>query len=103
MYKGRKFQSNFSGGGITPDSGVVLLRQTDKIINLTNRITATAADPRDQNRINYSIGEMLRQRVYRLALGYEGSGQEEMNSLESDLNEFENVTEFKSTRPKRKT
>jgi len=69
--KRRKIQANFSGGEITSDAGVMLLKQADKIINLTDRIAATANDPRDKNKIDHSIGDMIRQRVYGLALGYE--------------------------------
>lgn len=40
-------------------------------INLTDRIAATAFDPRNQKKINHIILAMLFQRVYGLALGYE--------------------------------
>lgn len=69
--KRRKVQANFSGGEITSDAGVMLLRQVDKIINLTGRIAATANDPRNKKKITHSIKDMLRQRIYTLALGYE--------------------------------
>ncbi len=69
--KRRKVQANFSGGEITSDAGVMLLHQVDKIINLTDRIAATANDPRNKKKITHSIRDMLRQRVYSLALGYE--------------------------------
>ena len=68
---GRKVQANFGGGEITSDGGVMLLQQVDRLINLTDRIASTANDPRNQNKIIHSIKDMLRQRVYGLALGYE--------------------------------
>jgi len=64
-------QANFDGGEISSDAGAILLRQADKIINLTDRIAATAFDPRNQKKINHTILAMLHQRVYGLALGYE--------------------------------
>lgn len=67
----RKVQVNFGGGEITSDAGVLLLQQVDKLINLTDRIAATANDPRNQDRIKHTIESMLRQRIYGLALGYE--------------------------------
>ncbi len=67
----RKVQVNFGGGEITSDGGVMLLQQVDKCINLTDRIASTANDPRDRKKITHSIKDMLRQRVYSLALGYE--------------------------------
>lgn len=69
--KSRKVQVNFEGGEITSDAGVMILRRADKIINLTRRIASTANDPRNKKKIRHSIQDMLRQRVYGLALGYE--------------------------------
>jgi hypothetical protein len=69
--KNRKVQANFGGGEITSDAGVMLLNQVDKAINLTERIAATANDPRQKKKIKHTVGDMLRQRIYSLALGYE--------------------------------
>ena len=69
--KSRKVQLNFDGGEITSDAGAMLLNRADKIINLTNRIAATTNDCRCKGKINHKISDMLRQRVYGLALGYE--------------------------------
>jgi len=69
--KRRKVQANFNGGEITSDAGVMLLHQVDKIFNLTDRVAATANDPRNKKKITHSIRDMLRQRIYSLALGYE--------------------------------
>ncbi len=69
--KRRKIQANFDGGEITSDAGVMLLNQADKILKLTSRIASTANDPRHPKKITHSIQDMLRQRIYGLALGYE--------------------------------
>lgn len=69
--KGRKIQLNFDGGEITSDAGAILLNKVDKMINLTDRIASTANDPRCKGKIDHTIGDMIRQRVYALALGYE--------------------------------
>ena len=69
--KRRKIQLNFDGGEITSDAGAILLNRVDKIINLTNRIASTANDPRCKGKADHSIGDLIRQRVYGLALGYE--------------------------------
>jgi hypothetical protein len=69
--KRRKVQENFSGEEITSDAGVMPLIQAGKLINLADRIAATDSDPRCQDKVDHSIGDMLRQRVYSLALGYE--------------------------------
>ncbi|MGI8745806.1 MAG: transposase [Bryobacteraceae bacterium] len=53
------------------DGGAFLLRQTDQRLNLLPRLTQCFLDGRDQDLIKHSVREMLSQRVYGLALGYE--------------------------------
>ena len=69
--KRRKIQANFDGGEITSDAGAILLNSADKMIDLTGRIAAITKDSRCKRKINHKIIDMLRQRVYGLALGYE--------------------------------
>ena len=69
--KSRRVQANFNGGNITSDGGVMLLRQADKQINLTDRIASLIDDPRCKGKVDHPILNMLRQRVYGLAMGYE--------------------------------
>jgi Transposase DDE domain group 1 len=47
------------------------LRQTDRRLNLLPRLAECFLDGRNQNLVDHSIQEMLSQRVYGLALGYE--------------------------------
>ena len=69
--KRRKVQAEFNGGDITSDGGVMLLRQVDRRLQLTKRIAAILNDPRCPSKIQHRLLDMLRQRVYGLALGYE--------------------------------
>ena len=69
--KGRRVQVNFDGGEITSDAGAVLLNRADKIIGLTKRIAPFINDSRCRGKISHKADDMLRQRVYALALGYE--------------------------------
>ncbi len=69
--KGRKVQANFDGGEITSDAGAILLNRADKMIGLTKRIASAINDPRCKGKIDHKAGDILRQRVYGLALGYE--------------------------------
>ncbi len=62
---------SFDGGTISSDGGAFLLRQTDKKLNLLPRLAACFLDGRKQERVEHSILEMLSQRVYGVALGYE--------------------------------
>jgi hypothetical protein len=56
---------------ISTDGGAFLLRQTDQRLNLLSRLSGCFLDGRNPELIEHSITEMLCQRVYGLALGYE--------------------------------
>ncbi len=67
----REIVARFDGGTISSDGGAFLLRQTDQRMNLLPRLAECFLDGRDPERIEHSIQEMLSQRIYGLALGYE--------------------------------
>jgi hypothetical protein len=67
----RQIVARFDGGTISSDGGAFLLRQTDKRLNLLPRLAACFLDGRNQLLVAHSVVEMLSQRVYGLALGYE--------------------------------
>ena len=69
--KSRKVQADFSGGEITSDGGVLLLRKADRKINLTQRIARQMKDPRHRKKCKHTLRDLLRQRTYAIALGYE--------------------------------
>jgi hypothetical protein len=61
----------FRWGTISSDGGAFLLRQTDQRLNLLPRLAHCFLDGRNQEQVEHSILEMLSQRIYGLALGYE--------------------------------
>ena len=63
--KRRKIQAEFSGGDITSDAGVMLLRQIDHRLGLLQSVNQQLPDPRDPKRITHSQLSLLRQRVLR--------------------------------------
>jgi Transposase DDE domain group 1 len=67
----REIVARFDGGTISSDGGALLLRQTDQKLNLLPRLAHCFLDGRDQDRVQHSVQEMVSQRVYGLALGYE--------------------------------
>jgi hypothetical protein len=67
----RRVVAEFSSDRLTTDGGSPLLRQTDRRIGLLRRFAGCFFDGRDPGRIRHSISEMIAQRVYGLALGYE--------------------------------
>jgi hypothetical protein len=67
----RDIVARFDGGTISSDGGALLLRQTDVRLNLLSRLAGCFLDGRNPKLIEHTIQEMLSQRVYGLALGYE--------------------------------
>ena len=67
----REIVARFDGGTISSDGGAFLLRQTDRRLNLLPRLAECFLDGRNQIRVEHSVAEMLSQRIYGLALGYE--------------------------------
>jgi len=55
---------------ITSDAGALLLREVDHRLEITADLATDLYDPRKQERIRYTLVELLRERVYALALGY---------------------------------
>jgi hypothetical protein len=67
----RSVVARFDGGTMTSDGGALLLRRTDRQLNLLPRLAACFRDERDSRYISHSVPELVAQRVYGLALGYE--------------------------------
>ena len=67
----REVVARFDGGTISSDAGALLLRETDRRLNLLPRLAECFLDGRNQQQVKHSIQEMLAQRIYGLALGYE--------------------------------
>src|SRR5437899_6932979 len=67
----RKVVADFSGGTLSSDGGVLLLRQVDNNLGLTMALANCFEDRRNQVFVDHSVRELLAQRIYGLALGYE--------------------------------
>ncbi len=69
--KGRKVIVNFKGGRITSDAGIVLMAELDKKLKITARFAKCFQDYRNSSYVDYSLHQLLAQRVYGILLGYE--------------------------------
>jgi hypothetical protein len=67
----RSVVARFDGGKITSNGGGLLLQQVEKRMGLLGRFSDCFLDGRDPKRVRHSVRQMLAQRVYGLALGYE--------------------------------
>jgi len=63
--------AQFAGDWLTTEGGSLLLRQADRKIGLLRRVAGCFTDYRQPERIEHRLEEMLAQRIYGLALGYE--------------------------------
>jgi hypothetical protein len=63
--------ARFDGGVITSDGGGVLLREVEKRTGIARQFAACFTDHRDPDLIEHPVQDLVAQRVYALALGYE--------------------------------
>src|SRR6201997_1791577 len=69
--KRREIRAQFDGGAITSDGGGLLLREVEKRIGILHQFSACFTDYRNPDLIEHPVEELVAQRVYGLALGYE--------------------------------
>jgi hypothetical protein len=67
----RKVVADFSGGTLSSDGGVLLLRQVDNNIGVTLALADCFEDHRNQVFVDHSVRQLVAQRIFGLALGYE--------------------------------
>jgi hypothetical protein len=68
---GRKLVGAFDGGAITSNGGAVLLGAADRAMRLTARLAECFRDLRVADAVTHSVADLLRQRIFGIALGYE--------------------------------
>ncbi len=81
--KSKKIVANFQGGSISSDGGVLLLRHIDHKLGLVHSIAQNFSDTRAKGKVRHTIEEMLRQRIFSIALGYEDLNDHD--SLKEDI------------------
>jgi len=67
----RTVVGRFDGGAITSDGGGVLLREVDERLRLLERFAGCFRDHRKPAAVEFTVRELVSQRVMALALGYE--------------------------------
>ena len=67
----REVLASFDGGRISSDGGALLLCETDRQLDLLDRFAACFDDHRAPEWVEHSVEDLVRQRVFALALGYE--------------------------------
>jgi hypothetical protein len=67
----REVVGKFDGGNITSDAGGLLLRETEERTGIISGFAKCFEDLRDPDLIEHTVTQLVAQRVYGLALGYE--------------------------------
>jgi len=67
----RQVVADFSGGTLSSDGGVLFLRQVDQHLGLSRTLASCFSDQRDPRWVDHRLPELLAQRLYGMALGYE--------------------------------
>ena len=69
--KRREIRAQFDGGAITSDGGGLLLREVEKRVGILRQFASCFTDYRNPDLIEHTVKELVAQRAYGLALGYE--------------------------------
>jgi hypothetical protein len=77
-----RVEAGFTAGQVSSDGGALLLREVERRINLLGRLGDCFRDGRNPHLVEHKLSEMLSQRIYGLALGYEDLNDHEQ--LRSD-------------------
>jgi Transposase DDE domain group 1 len=73
---------DFDGGRLSSDAGIVLLKDIDDQLGLTHHLAAVLSDPRDARRVKFPLHDLIKQRVFQIAAGYEDAN--DANTLRHD-------------------
>jgi hypothetical protein len=67
----KKAELSFTGDQISSDGGLLLLREVENRLHLVDRISSCITDTRDPRYIDHTLKELLTQRIFQIAAGYE--------------------------------
>ena len=79
---GKTVELDCDGGRLSSDAGLVLLHDPDEQLGLTRDLAAVLRDPRDPRRVDFTLHDLLKQRVLQIAAGYEDAN--DANTLRHD-------------------
>lgn len=66
-----KLVVDFAGGTLTTDAGLLLVREFDEHLGLSAEVVGRIIDTRDARCVTHDLDELVRQRLYQIAAGYE--------------------------------
>jgi len=69
--EGRRVEADFTGGTLSSDGGLLLLRDLDKKSGISKRLSDCFVDTRDTRLVEHRLQELVAQRLPGLCAGYE--------------------------------
>lgn len=78
----KEVRADFTGGQMTSDAGVLLLREIEKKVGIIDGLSQVIRDERHQSYIKHPLKGLLSQRVFQIACGYEDAN--DSNDLRVD-------------------
>ena len=79
---GKKVQARFDGGTVTSNAGALILRAVDRCTGIVDRVVDALSDWRDPRYVVHELGDLVRQRIFQIALGYEDA--DDADALRTD-------------------
>jgi len=79
---GKSVEADFEGGTLTSDGGALLLRWVESGIGVIGRLSEALRDRRHPSYVDHPLLDLLRQRVFQIACGYEDAN--DSNTLRVD-------------------
>jgi DDE family transposase len=67
---GKPVHVTFDGGLMTSDAGILLLSAVEQRLRIAERLSACLEDPRNPDRVQHELAEMIRYRALLIAAGY---------------------------------
>jgi len=80
--KGKTVQAHFDGGTVTSDAGALLLREIDRRTGIVDRVVGALGEWRDPRYVVHELVDLVRQRIFQIALGYEDA--DDADTLRTD-------------------
>ena len=79
---GKKVTADFTGGDVTSDGGVLIMRELVNRMGIVDRLAEVIPDTRDQRYVRHNFKTLLTQRILQIACGYEDA--DDCDALRSD-------------------
>lgn len=67
----KKVTADFNGGDVSSDGGLLFLREVESKVKIIKRITDVLNDKRHPGYVKHQVNQLLTQRVFQVASGYE--------------------------------